>query len=280
MRSKLFATAGLGLALLSTTAFAVPTFSLGGYVGDISIKVQNFELFYDPANNNALCAGPIVGCVNAGVLSVTNIYAGISEIWSQGGTNGYITGVFNDITVANNDGGTPAAVDSTGGKVVLSLNDANLDPSLGSNGFIGGLSTGNVSYTGITNTGGSFLTLDFTPGCDQTTTTWTVCGSFNNNTLPATGSVQQSFLSVTGGAYASMFDNNGFTTTTGATADFQSANTFYPADVSGEADTGDWQLFSNDPITSEVITVPEPATIALMGIGIAGLGFGARRRKV
>jgi hypothetical protein len=46
-----------------------------------------------------------------------------------------------------------------------------------------------------------------------------------------------------------------------------------------DARTGDWAFHLLD-VDSAVVQVPEPATLALLGIGLFGMGLARRRRKV
>jgi hypothetical protein len=78
------------------------------------------------------------------------------------------------------------------------------------------------------------------------------------------------------------------TFTTGCCTDVHS-DTFSLADISGDGVLGEFHtrigLDSGSPLTLESMTItldflaPEPATFGMIGLGLAALGFAARRRK-
>lgn len=282
MKSKLFAKLLALLIGMAASAFAfaapIPFTLAGGYVGPVKIKFSNYENL-DKATGGA-CTPIAVGCVNYGILDVTQILNPVTNavLWTKGQDGGFLSGVFNGITVASVSGSAPNInVLSTGGVAKIYLNPTAIDPTLGTGGYIGPV--GGLAYNTVTNVAGGslFLSLVFDAGCDLAG--HTVCGTFNSSTTPFSGAVGSSFLSVTGaGSHDAMFDTNGQVTALGGHSDFLSQNTFCPnGDPRCGGPVGNWQLLSDDPIRGRVI--PEPETLALVGIALFGLGFSGRRKS-
>lgn len=263
---------------LAMTAGA-QAFSLGGFAGPIKIKFANYENIDSAAGGP--CGLPSVGCINYGILGITTITDNSNNVlWTSGTGGEYISGLFNGITISTSSGST---VNSTGGVVKMFLNTTPLAPTLGTGGYVGPI--GGLTYTSVNFGAGTtavpFLDLVMVPGCGPgPAMVETVCGNFTTLTTPFTGSVTASYLNVIGGTHAMMFDTNAFTTSAGLNADMFSQNTFCPnGAITCGNPIGDWQLLSDDPIRG-VVQLPEPASLALVGLALFGMGALARRRKV
>jgi len=270
---KLIPALVLALGVGAAPAFATPVFSVGGYQGPMTIKFKDFE---------SLTNGQTQGSLNFGTVNITNITDLIgNNLWTSGGSNGYLTGVFNGITitgVTNNLDGTVSTTNS-GGHLDIYLSSTQIDPTQGTLGYgAGGCAVGGLCYHTVTDTadGALFLSLDFASGADLLGST--LVGTFNTSTYPTSGSAH-GFLDVVGGSHASMFDTNGQTTALGTATDLQLDNTFCPngnANCQAGTPIGDWQLLSDDPVRGRI---PEPGTLALLGLGLFGVYMSTRRRN-
>lgn len=235
----------------------------------VQFKYNNFEIVVDE-----------VGDVLNGIFTVTSIgnVAGSELYWATGLSDGtQLNGTFQDLTVAQIvDTGSGFNIWFTGGSLTFyNVASGSYNP------------TGPGDSTASQLCGGAcpapWLTMDFVPGIapDQgdggfDESTATLFSTVSALTSPLTGT-GDGFLEITGGTAASAFVADGWLLQSNLESCPGSAN----CDALGDPAVGDpWPLASFDPLVGQTASVPEPATLALMGLGLLGLGMGLRRRKV
>jgi hypothetical protein len=228
---------------------------------------------------------------NWGVLNISSIQFGaIADphvdigggpvFWSDdgpGGTNGQITGIFYGVQLTG-------ATTASGGVLDLFWSDAGSDTV--TNTCLA--NTGNVcepnAATVAKFTAGTFLArLNFASGIVPGDPVTTISSSIDPTTIGGGRGSADSFANVdltAGGSWASVLNGDWFDTSFG-TRDVRFSTFFnglssWDGPSNGAPGTVTRGLRSNDP--ARVVTAPEPATVALFGLALAGLAARQRRK--
>lgn len=259
--------------------FAVAAIGLAGaaMADPITYIPGNTDFSWKFVNRESVVTKP--GDELFGLLNITQINnaAGTTTFWNgNGSTDGkQLVGYFeNLIVVPDQTGGS--GISFTGGNGALFLvNNGTYSPGTSANSkdYVNQLCGGSALCLA-----NPWLTFNFTPGIND------VYGPLANASIQAalaTTNVQAGFgyVNVTGGTNMAAFDTNGFSFTNFSNADMYFRSNFVLAgsNTCPTNQSSGWAVCSDDPLTGR--TVPEPETLALLGIGLLGLGASLRKRK-
>jgi len=251
---------------------------IGLPTGPLFIQFQNFEQISPTAGSGTENAWGIVQVrqISTGIVIIPNseIAGNVSFFDGTSATGPQVTGMFYGLN-ATTCTSTPLC--SSGGLLDLYWDDpsgtivtwdsAILTPAL---------RTGVSTYTGITD--GTFLArLAFASGADAANGGITLTGDVIPSSTGFSG-VANGFLNVdvtAGGAWANTLNGDWFNTVFG-TRDFKFKNS-YIGPLASWTGANALGAFSTDPV--QAFAVPEPGTVALVGLAMAIAGGLARRRR-
>ncbi|MEX5748362.1 PEP-CTERM sorting domain-containing protein [Massilia sp. X63] len=276
------AVAGTVLALgLSAPASAVVL-----NTGDFKITINAFDAgTIGYGNTNGTRCQTIAQCDAAAALQAPNAY-GSEDTWgifsvqsisrvSDGsliftaGKNGeYLTGMFGgikDTYVEVNGQISPTTLAlGTGGWLNMYLTNSNYNSSYGPSGRLG-----EFGYKGVTDVGGTLaLSAVFGAGALGGHPEYTYVSNYANNSISG-GS--QAFLDVTGGSMKGLFDTNRQEDPNGNMHDMFLKVTYGQTGASAKAG---WTVDASGDVQGNI---PEPGSLALLGLGLAGLASLRRR---
>ena len=205
------------------------------------------------------------------VASITTLSTG-ENIYVSGQNGTYLTGIFGGIAdtfvegFTGNSGQTTRAL-GTGGWLRMYENSTNYNASFGP-----GARQGQFGYTGITD-GSLYLSAVFGAGVYGGLPQYTYLSEFTTNSY---GGRSEGFLDVVGGSAAAQFDTNLQVDPNQGRHDLYLQTTFRP--TINPNDPARWTVIAAGQADGAIGEVPEPGSLALLGLGFAGLA-GLRRRR-